>query len=83
MRPYLRLRIRQKLILVESVADGVGFDPLAGLFGGGFVDVLVRRFLGFQVLVDGVQVVAELVVGHHICVEFARILDAVRVVVIL
>lgn len=34
MAPNLRLRIRQKLVLVEGVADGVGFYPVARLFCG-------------------------------------------------
>ena len=83
MLPNLRLRIGQKLILVEGVADAVRFNPVTRLFGGGLVDVLVRGFLGFQVLVDGIEVVAELVVGYHEGVEFAGILDAVRIVIIL
>ena len=89
MLPNLRLRIGQKLVLVEGVADAVSFNPVARLFGGGlvdgqrFVDVLVRGFLGFEVLVDGIEVVAELVVGYHEGVEFAGILDAVRIVIIL
>lgn len=83
MLPNLRLRIGQKLVFVEGVADAVSFNPVTRLFGGGLVDVLVRGFLGFQVLVDGIEVVAELVVGDHECVEFAGILDAVRIVIIL
>ena len=39
--------------------------------------------MGFEVLVDGIEVVAELVVGDHEGVEFAGILDAVRIVIIL
>lgn len=83
MLPNLRLRIGQKLVLVEGVADAMSFNPVTRLFGRGLVDVLVRGFLGFQVLVDGIEVVAELVVGDHEGVEFAGILDAVRIVIIL
>lgn len=45
--------------------------------------MLVGGLLGFEALVDVIEVVTEFVVGHHVGVEFARILDAVRVVVIL
>lgn len=39
--------------------------------------------MSFQVLVDGIEIVAEFVVGDHVGVEFASILDAVRIIIIL